>query len=70
MAERMVLVMGEDEDLRLLLAELLRQHGYTVVEASDGEIGQVLLQPADHPPREARRRGKRAAIPSEPIAQR
>ncbi len=38
-----ILLVDDDDDLRELLAELLQQHGFSVVEASNGEAALAFL---------------------------
>jgi signal transduction histidine kinase len=41
-----VLVIDDEPTIRMLISEVLQEHGYTVVEASDGPSGMRILQSA------------------------
>jgi two-component system, cell cycle sensor histidine kinase and response regulator CckA len=43
-----VLVVDDEEDLRLIARQLLSQHGYSVICAKDGESALAQLKAADH----------------------
>ncbi|MBW8296388.1 response regulator [Sphingopyxis sp.] len=44
MSERTILLVEDEFLIRMMLSESLREEGYTVLEASDGEEGLAVLQ--------------------------